>query len=67
MCLIKPENNVKKTRIVSKTDSHKTALGHEDIDGDIDGASLGGRIPQKLQRDELRFWLKCRGMGTKPL
>lgn len=32
---------------------------------DIAGASLDGRKPQKMQRHELRFWLKCRGIGTK--
>ena len=34
---------------------------------DIDGASLAGRHPNKLTKQELRFWLDCRAISHKKL
>ena len=34
---------------------------------DIDGASLAGRHPNKLTKQEYKFWLDCRAIGHKTL
>ena len=34
---------------------------------DIPGASLAGPNPSSLKNEELRFWLRCRGIPLKDL
>ncbi|CAB4002232.1 hypothetical protein AC249_AIPGENE28139 [Paramuricea clavata] len=36
-------------------------------ENDIPGSSFGGKLPALFKKDELRFWLKCRGDSLKGL
>jgi len=46
------------------TTSTNVAVFTED---DVPGASLSGRKPSELKNEELKFWLRCRGVAGKGL